>query len=80
MNIFTKILIAVGFYRREPIQLKGRRFVVYPSFTYWEVDGKPSSFKEAKAAWEWNKTHSWVHHKIVKCRPTEIALHPELYC
>jgi len=45
-------------------------FVVFPSFTYWEIDGKPVSSREADYG---------LNPKAI-LKLTDIALHPEKYC
>jgi hypothetical protein len=46
-----------------------KTFVVLPSFVYYELDGKPVSFKTALENWS-----------RVIFNPTDIVLHPERYC
>lgn len=53
-----------------------KTFVVMPSFTYWELDGKPVSNKTAFDAMDNGIKFNGPR---LKLKPTEIALHPELY-
>lgn len=48
-----------------------------PSFTYWELDGKPVSSKTALDAMDNGIEFNGPR---LKLKPTDIALHPELYC
>ena len=46
-----------------------KRFVIFPSFGYWEIDGKPVSSEEAQAG---------LHPRAI-WRLTEIGKHPERF-
>lgn len=54
-----------------------KTFVVFPSLTYWELDGKPVSSRTALRAMA---NGIQFNGDRLKLKPTEIALHPEQFC